>query len=131
MANSEPTLNSLDRKIEIVIARFDAIDRNQTKMESQFDTLTKQMIEFNKEYISGHVTVENKINAAHIRLDSVESSTDKRLTKVEDAILEIRKVIIPIISWNKIITFIVTGFAVSVIGLIWALIIGQVQLVFP
>jgi len=131
MPDTAPNLNSLDKKIEVILERISTIDKYLLKTTAQLEVLSTQIVEFNKEYITKHVTVENKVTAAHIRLDSLENKVDKRITEIEKAILDIQKMLIPMVSANKILTFIAAGFGISIIGLIWSLITGQVQLGFP
>ena len=130
MPDTAPNLNSLDKKIEVILERISTIDKYLLKTTAQLEVLSTQIVEFNKEYITKHVTVENKVTAAHIRLDSLENKVDKRITEIEKAILDIQKMLIPMVSANKILTFIAAGFGISIIGLIWSLITGQVQLGF-
>ena len=130
MPDTAPNLNSLDKKIEVILERISTIDKYLLKTTAQLEVLSTQIVEFNKEYITKHVTVENKVTAAHIRLDSLENKVDKRITEIEKAILDIQKMLIPMVSANKILTFIAAGFGISIIGFIWSLITGQVQLGF-
>jgi len=130
MPDTAPNLNSLDKKIEVILERISTIDKYLLKTTAQLEVLSTQIVEFNKEYITKHVTVENKVTAAHIRLDSLENKVDKRITEIDKAILDIQKMLIPMVSANKILTFIAAGFGISIIGLIWSLITGQVQLGF-
>ena len=70
---------------------------------------------------------EQKAEAAHNRLDYVE----KRIELLEINIKKITDMMPSLVATNKVLIFIAGALGLSVVGLIWSLIIGQVQLVFP
>jgi len=103
----------------------------QTESINQLSTDIKkysnEQNQFAQECIKAHAINDKKASAAHSRLDD----HDKQLGILVKWSREIDKLISPLVSTNKIAIFIGGGIGLSIIGLIWAIITGQVTLIFP
>jgi len=79
-----------------------------------------------KEYIKNQSEFAQECARAHYRI----STHDKQLDTLTIWARGIDKIIPSLVSTNKILIFIGSGLGLSIIGLIWALITGQITLVF-
>jgi hypothetical protein len=73
------------------------------------------------------IRLGQETHAAHRRLDECQP----RRELMERDIQEIRDVMRPLITANKIMAYLASALMASVLGLVWGLITGQVQLVIP
>jgi hypothetical protein len=118
---------SLETQIGVILERIDGISKAMAKLDSILEAVVVNNHNFMTEYATSHAILEQRTSAAHKRIDDITI----RLQEATTLIGEMQKILIPLVSTNKILSGIAAAFGVSVIGLIWALVIGQVQLVFP
>ena len=123
----EKSSENLSTQVGIILERVNTVFKIVEKLTERLEQLWSQQNNFIREYIAQHAVVEQKVTAAHVRIDDIEI----RVEALEKTLKELNNTLQPLVSTNKAIGFIAAALGVSIIGLIWSLIIGQVQLVFP
>jgi len=123
----EKSSENLSTQIGIILERVNTVFKSVEKLTERLEQLWSQQNNFIREYIAQHAVVEQKATAAHVRIGDIEI----RVEALEKTLKELNNTLQPLVSTNKAIGFIAAALGVSIIGLIWSLIIGQVQLVFP
>lgn len=119
--------SDLVSNVDAILATLTALHEDVGELKSSLNAHNNREFEFQREYEREHGKVVSKADAAHRRLDDLEKVIDSN-TKTIKALSESIK---PLLFANKLMSFVAAGFGLSVIGLIWAIIIGQVHLVLP
>ena len=123
----EKLSENLSTQVGIILERVNTVFKRVERLTEQLEQLCSQQNVFIRDYIAQHAVVEQKANAAHTRIDQIED----RIGSLEVMLKKLDDTLHPLVSTNKAIGFIAAALGVSIVGLIWSLIIGQVQLVFP
>jgi hypothetical protein len=113
---SEPSIEVILERMTIMQKDIGDIKRLLDKNEER---LQLAMVE--------RIKIGQESHAAHRRLDECQP----RRELMERDIQEIRDVMRPLITANKIMVYLASALMLSVLGLVWGLITSQVQLVFP
>jgi len=90
-------------------------------------TMLKEMAFSQQEALVMRMKIDQSVQAAHRRLDIYQpkvEALDKQLNTMQDMLR-------PLIITNRVMAFLASALILSVIGLVWSLITGQAQLVFP
>lgn len=109
----------LHERIKNLQEDLDSIDRG-------ISSLNKCFTDFEKSYLVEHGKVENRTEDAHQKL--LEHL--KRIERLERSFETLDRMIQPLIQTNKAVIWIGGALGVSVLGLIWSIITGQVVLMF-
>lgn len=83
--------------------------------------------DFERVYAVAHTELDNKANHAHLRIDEVKRQQEDASAQLK----ALRDAIQPMIYTNRILAWIGGLLGASIIGLIWALVVGQVTVVLP
>lgn len=97
------------------------------KIYEGIDTIQRTLQDLIIEYRTQHQRVVDRAQSAHERIDKLESD----VAKMASLISQLKELMAPVLFANKIIVWVATVLGASVILLVWSMITGQVQLVFP
>ncbi len=111
---------------DVLVERVDAVIESQTEIKEMILRLDDRLRAIEREQVVEHVKLEAKADAAHRRLDEHE----KRISANEASINALKDLIAPLVTANRIMTWIGGALGISVIALIWALITGQAHILF-
>lgn len=106
-----------DRSIEVQLKH---IQEDTTDIKACLRKLDKGFSDFKLEYTKEHQVV---VNIAEQALGKTMEN-ERKIDKLEQRLA-------PLIQANKIIAWVGAALGASVMGLIWAIITGQVQIVIP
>jgi chromosome segregation ATPase len=120
-------LDNVQTQMGVILEKLNFVFDKIEKITNKIEGICSQQNAFIRDYIAQRAAVEQKAEAAHNRLDYVE----KRIELLEVNIEKITDMMPSLMAMNKILIFIASAFGLSIVGLIWSLIIGQVQLIFP
>ena len=95
------------------------IDRGVSSLDSRFGI-------FERSYLVEHAKVVNRADDAHSKI------TDhlRRIERLEASFEALSKMIQPLINTNKIVVWIGGALGISLLGLVWSILTGQVTLLF-
>jgi len=113
----------------IVATKIEALRDDIKELKGLVKSIDSQQ----REAVIERVKICNQADAAHRRLDEFESRCMERRQEMENLrkqVDRIQKAMQPLITANKILVYVGIGLAGSVMGLIWGILTGQVQLVF-
>jgi len=115
--------NMSDVSVEVVLERISIMQNDITDIKRLLDKneerLQMAMVE--------RIKIAQESSAAHRRLDECQPKREL----IEKDIDALRDAMRPLITANRIMVYLASALMVSILGLIWGLITGQVQLVFP
>jgi hypothetical protein len=120
-------LDNVQTQMGVILEKLNFVFDKIEKITNKIEGICSQQNAFIRDYIAQHAVVEQKAEVAHNRLDYVE----KRIEFLEINIKKITDMMPSLVATNKVLIFVAGALGLSVVGLIWSLIIGQVQLVFP
>ena len=72
------------------------------------------------------IKICNRVEYAHLRIDQIQKHFEDQQIEMR----QLKKQVQPLIFTNKIVAAIGSIALISILGLVWALLTGQVQLVF-
>ena len=113
------TSSSQNADIKVLIVEMQGVREDVNEIKRDIKCLSEREAEFERHYTGEHVKVETAASAAHRRLDILEP----KVSKIEDALH-------PLMIQARIIVWVATLLGVSIIGLIWAIIVGQAEVIF-
>jgi excinuclease UvrABC helicase subunit UvrB len=112
---------------DVLVAKLDGMSCDMAEIKAAVKEQTESFRTFQVTYTKEHEIVVQTAKRAHERLDELaksEAKQDQEIQALQDAIG-------PLIVMSKTLTWLAIALGGSIIGLIWMIIIGQVQLVFP
>ena len=109
-----------DRLAGQLIERIDNVGEDVKEIKS---TVNKMRDEARK--------VEKHCSERHIRTEGLVEGHEERIKENTRAIKALQDSVQPLVMMSKVLGFVATLLAASVIGLIWMIITHQVQIVFP
>lgn len=112
---------------ETIIERLKGIQEDVAEIKADLRAYNEREVAFQRHYEREHQIVLGKAEAAHRRIDGLEP----KVAENADQVKILTNLIQPLISTNKVLIWLGVGFGLSVVALIWAIIIGQAQVVFP
>ena len=114
-------------RLDVLIERVGNVQSTVDETARLVADLSKRLQTFETTEVREHAVMDNRITAAHGRLDQQRQSLDdheKRLDGMDKAVQ-------PLVMMYKVVAFLGSALILSVIALIWSMITGQVQVVFP
>lgn len=122
-ATGQPSKNDT----AVILERIDSLRDDIAEVKAGMSDVTSWRHEFEKRYEVAHNDIDHKANLAHQRIDEIKLKQEENTAQIK----ALRDAIQPMIYTNKVLSFIGGTLGVSVIALIWAIMTGQVSLVFP
>ena len=113
----------------VLAERLDANQRMTIETKCAVDNLATRFGEFIAFYGKEHEIVSTSASGAHRRIDKVESRLDKLESSIDgmersvDRLIESNKALTKALSW------IGSGIGILVLGLLWQIFLGQLQVV--
>ena len=119
---------------EVIIERLEHLRCDIQEIKAALEKRGEQDQKFRDEYQREYAKVDGKTEKAHTRIDELNQRMAAMSTQTESnqkALEDLQKAIQPLVTANKILVWIGGVLGVSTVALIWSLITGQAQLVFP
>lgn len=110
----------------VLVERLKNVQDDLVKIDRGVCALNEKLSAFERSYLVEHAKVVNRADEAHAKL------TDhlRRIERLETSFEALSKMIQPLINTNKIVVWIGGALGLSVLGLVWSLLTGQVTLLF-
>jgi len=121
-------LNNESRQ-QVLLERIGGLREDVAEIKKLLTTIDTQQRDATIE----RVKLCQQADAAHRRLDEFEARCRERRTEMDELSKQVDRIheaMMPLITANRILVYLGIGLAGSVMGLIWGLLTGQVQLVF-
>jgi len=112
---------------QVLLERLDTLREDTKEIKQSVNCLDQNYRTFREEYTRGHVQVEASIDSAHTRLDKQE----KRIELIVNDYKTLHELIQPMVFAYRILVGISSILGGSILLLVWMMITGQVQLLFP
>ena len=112
---------------QVLLERLDTLREDTKEIKQSVNCLDQNYRTFREEYTRGHVQVEASIDSAHTRLDKQE----KRIELIVNDYKTLHELIQPMVFAYRILVGISSILGGSILLLVWLMITGQVQLLFP
>lgn len=125
-----PASGSQSGDIKALVVEVQGVREDIAEIKKDVKCLNERQTEFERYYTGEHVKVEAQTLSAHRRLDILEPKVEKIEVALRTEIQTIRDALSPLHLQAKIIVWVAALLGASVIGLIWAIIVGQAQVVF-
>lgn len=129
--------NEISKNLGILTAQMTAVQEDVKEIKATTQDADKRGIAFEKEYIEEHAKVTSAVELTCKRIDDhdvkiAEIKTELFLLteKTRDQLLLLTQSIQPLVAQSKILSRIAIIVGTAIIGLIIAVITGQVQLLF-
>ena len=119
---------------EVIIERIEALRCDVQDISKKLEDHNRREGEFREHYVKEHGLVDNKAQRAHERIDQVEARImehAKQMDALRQAMDSLQKSVQPLIFANKVMMWLAGILGSTIIILIWSLITGQAQVVFP
>jgi len=126
-----PDPNSQSADIKVIMAQMEGVQNTLDEIKTTLKCMNDWRSSFELLYTGEHVKLEESTKAAHRRLDLLEPKVDELAKTLLSSTQAIEHALGPLKTQAKIIAWVGGILGTSIILLIWAIIIGQVQLVFP
>ena len=114
------------RSVAVLEERMTNLQTDITQIGCNVSTLVTGFQDFRHKYVEEHAKVVSRTEAHDITLVDHK----KRIEELEKEYRKLLDMITPLIHTNKIVVWIGAVLGLSVLGLIWSIITGQVVLVF-
>lgn len=110
----------------VVIERIESLRSDLAEIKLSVQALSDNYQRFRESYIMEHNKIMSSVEQAHKRIDTL----DVDMRKLEGSLAALKEQVQPLCVWGKVAAFIASVLGVSIIGLIWSMITGQVSLIF-
>lgn len=110
----------------VLVERLKNLQDDLVKIDQGVSSLNDKFGCFERGYLVEHAKVVNRADEAHARL----ADHLKRIEMLEARFEQLSKLISPLIQTNKIVVWIGGALGLSVLGLVWSILTGQVTLLF-
>lgn len=111
----------------VLIERIGNLQIDVTDIKSGLVCLNASQEKLERMYLVEHQKVVSSTERAHQRIDVNE----RQIHEMTEQIVRLEKTIQPLITSNRIITWVGSILGGSIVILIWMIITGQVQLIYP
>jgi len=121
-----PAATGQTRAVAVLEERLSNLQSDITQIGCNVSTLITGFHDFRNTYVSEHAKVVSRTEAHGETLIDHK----KRIEELEKEYKKLLDMITPLIQTNKVVVWIGAVLGMSVLGLIWAIITGQVTLLF-
>jgi chromosome segregation ATPase len=111
----------------VLVERMEAVRNDLADIKASIILLTANAQSLSTEYAREHARLADKVAESNARVDRHES----KLELIENVLKQLRDDISPLKVMYRINVFVVSGAAVAVVGLIFAILTHQVEIVHP
>lgn len=118
--------NHQTQSVAVLVERLSNMQTDVTEICANIGALVTGFQEFRQLYLLEHASVVNRTEAHEKTL----VDHGRKLEELEKDYKKLYEMITPLIHTNKIVVWIGAVLGLSVLGLIWSIITGQVVLVF-
>jgi hypothetical protein len=117
--------------IAVLLERVESLRTDTAEIKRQLEHLTVAFADRGAAHARENERVTNQATAAHRRLDIIEPKVDALEKMFRTDVQSLKDLIGPLRFQASVVTWFGAILGASVITLIWMIITGQVQLVFP
>lgn len=111
----------------VIAEKLDVIAAGQNEIKAAVSSLDARMDAFERSSIKATAEMQSEVVRAHGRIIEHEKTLDEHSKQIK----ALNDVIQPMIYTNRVLGWLAGLIGASVLALLWAILVGQVQVVFP